>query len=65
MIFIIRFADERFPYYSMVDMMFRVLDHLNDMRDSVFLLGAEQPFLPLNFPFPAFSNRYRNIDILI
>jgi len=40
-------------HYPLIEMM---LSKVSDFPDSAFFMGGERPYLPWNFPFPAFSN---------
>lgn len=51
-----RFVDREAPYTSNLVLIFNVLGLVADIGDSVFVMGAEQSFLPWNFPFPVLSN---------
>ena len=51
-----RFKNREAPYTGNLPLIFNILGLISDIEDSVFVMGAEQSFLPWNFPFPVLSN---------
>ncbi len=57
--------DKSEPYPSMTIHIFHTLSHISDMKDSVFMIGAEQSKLPFAVPLPFISNSpdFRHSDV--
>lgn len=55
------------PHLSKNSIILKILSMVNDFKDSVFLMGLENPLSPTNFPFPIFTNSpsYTSSDLVI